>query len=304
MKRWIALVLLLICLAPSARAREATEQREEIAGRTAYILDYDWDLLPEWNAREYLEAPGTVAALYCDSASADALISLVPRDAAANASDYLLTQARNDMGAMVVGETVGPELWQAPWGETGAAMEQAFVYVSGEYTSDPYRKKTYAAQLNEEYFLTVTVTAVEDGAREVITAFEEAFFVESMRVRPVEISARGYAYLHAAQLAEDGLEVSLDTFIVEEGDETSEMVIYNNDPSLATCAVSADANIWLMPQGELFTWECVPHDAALLSTYISDFVLANASYPPFLVYYYGDQIVWMEQQGSMIQPLT
>ena len=110
MKRWIALVLLLICLAPPARAREATEQREEIAGRTAYILDYDWDLLPEWNAREYLEAPGTVAALYCDSASADALISLVPRDAAANASDYLLTQARNDMGAMVVGETVGPEL--------------------------------------------------------------------------------------------------------------------------------------------------------------------------------------------------
>ena len=96
----------------------------------------------------------------------------------------------------------------------------------------------------------------------------------------------------------------MDTFIVEEGDETSEMVIYNNDPSLATFAVAEDANIWLMPQGAPFTWECVPQDAALLSTHISDYVLANGTYPPFLLYYCGEQIVWMEQQGAMILPLT
>lgn len=304
-KMWMAVVLLLAMLVPLAQAEQAPEERvTEIAARTAYILDYDWERLPDWSAREYLEAPGTVATLYCESTSADALISLVPRDSAANASDYLLQRTMNSMDVMVVRETVGPELWQAPWGEAGAAMTQVFAYVSGSYTSDFYREKSYVAQLNDEYFLVTTVTASEAEAEGAIEEFESAFFTSALRVSPVSITGQGYAYLHAAQASDGALELSLDTFIVEEGDETSEMVIYNNDPSLATFAVSADANIWLMPQGAPFTWECVPQDAELLSTHISDYVLANGSYPPFLLYYCGEQIVWMEQQGAMILPLT
>ena len=79
MKVWMAVVLLFALLVPVAQAEQAPEERvTEIAARTAYILDYDWDRMPDWNAREYLEAPGTVATLYCESTSADALISLVP----------------------------------------------------------------------------------------------------------------------------------------------------------------------------------------------------------------------------------
>ena len=97
-KMWMAVVLLLAMLVPLAQAEQAPEERvTEIAARTAYILDYDWERLPDWSAREYLEAPGTVATLYCESTSADALISLVPRDSAANASDYLLQRTMNSM---------------------------------------------------------------------------------------------------------------------------------------------------------------------------------------------------------------
>ena len=106
-KMWMAMVLLLALLVPVAQAEQAPEERvTEIAARTAYILDYDWERLPDWSAREYLEAPGTVATLYCESTSADALISLVPRDSAANASDYLLQRTMNSMDVMVVRETV------------------------------------------------------------------------------------------------------------------------------------------------------------------------------------------------------
>ena len=63
-KMWMAMVLLLALLVPVAQAEQAPEERvTEIAARTAYILDYDWERLPDWSAREYLEAPGTVAAL-------------------------------------------------------------------------------------------------------------------------------------------------------------------------------------------------------------------------------------------------
>ena len=94
----MAMVLLLALLVPVAQAEQAPEERvTEIAARTAYILDYDWERLPDWSAREYLEAPGTVATLYCESTSADALISLVPRDSAANAPDYRLQRTMNSM---------------------------------------------------------------------------------------------------------------------------------------------------------------------------------------------------------------
>ena len=66
-----------------------------------------------------------------------------------------------------VRETVGPELWQAPWGETGAAMDAGIrLRERGVHQRSLSRKDRMLAQLNEEYFLvTVTVTAVEDGGR-------------------------------------------------------------------------------------------------------------------------------------------
>lgn len=114
-----------------------------------------------------------------------------------------------------------------------------------------------------------TVTASDAEAEDVIQEFESAFFTSALRVSPVSITGQGYAYLHAAQANDGALELSLDTFIVEEGDETSEMVIYNNDPSLAIFAVSEDANIWLMPRHAVHLGMQCRGQAELLSTHIS-----------------------------------
>ena len=53
-KMWMAVVLLLAMLVPLAQAEQAPEERvTEIAARTAYILDYDWERLP-------IGAPGNI----------------------------------------------------------------------------------------------------------------------------------------------------------------------------------------------------------------------------------------------------
>lgn len=285
--KWIMVILVaLLAFAPAASAEDAD---------FIYVLEYRQEALKNWGARETVEQEDILLSLYCEENPADVLVRIEPISAAEDTKDYIEQWIAERLTSTLVREAIKITEWTAPWGAPGTQMEYSYVYVSGSYISPPYKRKVYVAPYGGEAYLEFVVTVGNNDESQTISLVEQGFLGSEMSLQKVRYTDKVYAYLEEAKYVDGNLILRLDTYIKEGGDESSEAAIYNNDPSLAEYVVADNAHIWIVSSNRTLGWEKIMPDAAMLSMHVSEYILANEKFPPFIFYTDGNRIVWMEQ---------
>ena len=285
--KWIIAILIgLLAFMPAVA--------EEASG-TVYVLEYSQEGMENWAARESLEEEDVLLSLYCETSPADAQVRLAYLDSAKDTKEYLAGWVTGQSGAMLIHDVREIQEWTSPWGARGSQLEYGYVYISGTYISSSYRRKVYIAPYGGDTYLEFVLTVGNDNESGAIEQFEEEFLKRLISLNKIQYTDKIYAYLEdAKQVGNSGL-VSVDTYIKEGGNEASEETIYNNDPSLIEYSIAEDAHVWIVSPNKTMGWEKIKPDAAELSMHISEYVLTNKEFPPFVFYIDGNEIVWMEQ---------
>ena len=287
MKRFFCLTLIFCLLLPCALAGE-----EGFDGSVygAYRAVYDEGTLAGWDVMTYIEPSGLLLSAY--AGAAELTVDVI--EAGGVTAETVLSgnlEGVSRYGRLVDKGTI--EKWSSPMGFAGAKLSYSYQSLRGESSDDEYLVRSFAAPLNEQYMLLVTVRAWGQSAAGTRDNIENGF-LSGFTLEKKNVSTTYTAFLTDCEEKNGVIYVTLD--FCEPAFDTAFGFVYtgNDDPAKTVCAVKSDAELWLPRMGGiLYTMEKVEPDADVIKACIEEFYEAN----------YIDAIyqVRFDESGSVIR---
>lgn len=288
-KRLCALILALLLLCPVF-----AEGGFDGQVYSAYSLIYDEGALSGLDVISYIEPSGLLLSAYGEQLD----ISVTLEEANDAPAQMLAARAASAAryGNVIFKSEVSA--FSLPSFPNGAYISYSYRSLRDSGSGEVYTVDAYIFRVNDELALSVSQTSWgDDGARQRFNAS----FVPALGLQPRRISTEYVVFLVACDRLSDGLYVTIDPCRMEYDSNFGLPYAVNDDPTLYTVKLSAQAEIWLPEMsGALYSMvKSAPQEAAIRGA-IEEFYARNQVEPIFtLLFDAGGEVIRLQHYNAL-----